>query len=75
MIMWNHNQNLVNHKALFSFKENALFPLIDEASLTSAPLLDLRIFVLGSGDMTHDPMQKYEQVQYEFWPTKIILKL
>ena len=51
------------------------FPLLDEASLTSAPLLDLRIFVLGSGDMTHDPMQKYEQVQYEFWPTKIILQL
>ena len=57
MINLDLNQKKIYPKISFSLKEMPFFPLLGEASLTSAQPFGLRIFVLGNGVMTHDPMQ------------------
>jgi len=48
-------------QSFFLLKKMHYFPLLGEASLTSAQHFDLRIFVQGNGVVTHDPMQLHEQ--------------
>ena len=73
MIIHDLGQIYLNPKKSFSLKELHHFSLLDEANLTPAYPIDLKLFVLNNGVMAHDPMQWNEQVQYKNFLVEIIL--